>query len=120
MTVATPQQIEARLVQLGKELDDAHDALVQAEQGYYDAKAGYEVGIARSRLQVGERYAAKGIKVTVQEREDEALMAVADQLRALYSAEAIVRAVRANVTRIKTHIDIARSVGTSVRASMEL
>ena len=36
------------------------------------------------------------------------------------TAEAIVRAARSNASRIRTQVDIARSVGTSVRTSMEL
>jgi hypothetical protein len=35
-------------------------------------------------------------------------------------AEAVVRAARSNASRIRTQVDIARSVGTSVRTSMEL
>jgi hypothetical protein len=35
-------------------------------------------------------------------------------------SEAVVKATRANMQRIKTQIDIARSVGTSVRSSMEI
>jgi hypothetical protein len=35
-------------------------------------------------------------------------------------AEASVKAARANATRIKTQVEIARSIGTSVRTSMDL
>lgn len=119
-SVATPASIEARLVALGRELDAAHDDLVAAEHGYFTAKGDYEVGIAAARIREGARAADKGIKSTVAEREDMALMQQADALRRLYTSEAVVRAARANVARIKVQIDIARSVGTSVRAALEL
>jgi hypothetical protein len=38
----------------------------------------------------------------------------------LNSAEATVKAARANAQRIRTQVDIARSIGTSVRASLEM
>lgn len=116
----TPEQVEWRLVELGRELDAAHRDLVDAEHGYYTAKSNYEVGVARVRLAIGRSYAERGVKVTVQEREDEATIQVADLMTALHTAEAVVRAARGNVQRVRTHIDIARSVGTSVRAALDL
>lgn len=120
MSTVTPQAIEARLVALSKELDEAHRELVDAEHGYFTAKGEYEVGIAAARMREGARAADRGVKVTVQEREDAALMHTAEQLKRLYVSEAVVRASRANVQRVRTQVDIARSVGTSVRTSMDL
>lgn len=119
-SVLTPEQVESRLIALGRELDDAHTGMVEAEHTYYAAKAGYEIAVARARLAVGERYASRGVKVTVQEREDEALMEVRDELRSLYDADATVRAARANLQRVRTQIDIARSVGTTMRAFLDV
>lgn len=119
-TVVTPEQVEWRLVELGKELDTAHHELVACEHAYYKAKSEYEVGVARVRLAIGRSYAERGVKVTVQEREDEALIQVADLLTAWHTSEAMVRAARANIARVRTHIDIARSVGTSVRAALDI
>lgn len=119
-TVLTPEQVESRLIALGRELDDAHTSMVDAEHTYYTAKAGYEIRLAEARLAVGEKYASRGVKVTVQEREDEALMKVRDELRALYDADATVRASRANLQRVRTQIDIARSVGTTMRAFLDV
>jgi hypothetical protein len=36
------------------------------------------------------------------------------------TTEAMVKAARGNMARIKTKVDIARSVGSSVRASLEI
>jgi hypothetical protein len=35
------------------------------------------------------------------------------------TVEAMVKASRANAARLKTQVDIARSIGTSVRTSMD-
>lgn len=119
MTTVTPMSVEKRLVQLSKELDEAITDLVAAEHGYYKAKGAYEVAIAGARMSVGKRFAEAGTKATVQEKDDEALLRTQEELLALCGAEAIVRAARANVKRLEIQVDIARSVGTSVRASME-
>lgn len=116
----TPVTVEKRLIALSHELDDATTELVAAEQTYFSAKGEYEIAIAEARLDIGAKYLERGVKVTVQEREDEATVAVSDNLRALYAAEAIVRAARANMRRLETQVDITRSVGSSVRASMEV
>ena len=49
-----------------------------------------------------------------------ALVANQDLHRQMGVADAIVRASRANSVRIKTQIDLARSVGTLVRAGFDL
>jgi hypothetical protein len=47
-------------------------------------------------------------------------LAYRDELTALNAAEGIVKAARANSSRIRVQIDIARSVGASVRAAMDV
>ena len=118
--VVTPAQVEARLRQLGKEMDTAHEELVSTEVRYAEAKSAYEIRSAHVRMAVKQRSLEKGVKVTVQEIEDQALMQCGDEFTELNMADALVRAARENVRKIRTHIDIARSVGTSVRASMDV
>lgn len=118
--VVTPVQVERRLVELSKELDASHAELVKAEEGYFHAKGAYEVKLAHERIRIGRQMADMGAKSTAQEREDLATQSCKDELLGLYAAEAVVKAARANAARIRTQIDIARSVGTSVRASMEV
>ena len=114
--VITPQQVEARLVALSKELDAAQESLNTAELNYYQTKAKLEVQLAQVRLDIanGEK------RVTVGEREDLATRICADLLHEHYTAEAVVRSMRANVNRIRTQVDIARSIGTSVRTSIDI
>lgn len=118
--VITPMHVERRLFQLGKELDAAHDELVECELTYMRAKAACEIAQAEKRMAVRQRFVEMGSKVTVQEVEDKALVLTKDELTSLNVAEARVRAARSNVSRLKVQIDIARSIGTSVRSSMEV
>lgn len=114
----TPMQVEQRLLELAAELDDATKELVTAEHDYHAAKAHYEIAQARTRLGLGG--IVDGARMTVQEKEDRALMETQSERMFLAEAEAGVRAQRAILDRVKTQIDITRSIGTSVRHSMEI
>ena len=112
--MVTPQAIENRLATLSKEIDDAHEFLEQAEHMYHKAKAEYEIEIAHNRMKLSTE------KMRVQDVQDCALIATQDLYKKLNAAEATVKAARANAMRIRTQVDIARSIGTSVRASLEM
>ena len=112
--MVTPQSIENRLMTLSKEIDEAHDFLEQAEHAYHKAKTEYEIEIAHNRMKLSTE------KMRVQDVQDFALIATQDQYRKLNAAEATVKAARANAMRIRTQVDIARSIGTSVRASLDM
>jgi len=118
--VVTPMQIERRLRELGKELDEVYSLLHQWENEYMDAKTAYELSSAKSRMSVRQRGIERGTKLTVQEIEDQSLLDCRQELTRLNIAEGMVRSMRANNTRVRTQIDIARSVGTTVRASLEM
>ena len=111
----TPEQVETRLKELSKQVDEAQEQLSAAEHEYFMAKAGYEIALAKSRLVLG----SQGVK-TVGEREDRALVINEDLASRLAIAEAKVRAARGNSQRVREQVDIARSIGTSVRAAMDL
>ena len=113
--IVTPQAIEKRLVDLSKEIDEAQRFLDEAETEYFNAKGACEIALAEARLGIVK----DGLKMTVQEKEDVATVKCAVLIRAVYASEAKVRAARGNATRVRTQIDIARSIGTSVRASMD-
>jgi len=112
--VVTPQSIENRLVTLSKEVDSSHKFLEEAEMSYHKTKTEFELAMAKARISFGDT------KMRVQDIQDQALVINADYYRALNSSEATVKAARANATRIRTQVDIARSIGTSVRASLEI
>lgn len=112
----TPMQIEKRLTDLSREIEDAHKDLVSDESTYHVAKASYEIAMAQSRIAVS--HADK--KMTTGLREDVALMENREQYMNLAIAEAKVKASRANVNRIRTQVDIARSISVSVRSSIDI
>lgn len=115
MTI-TPDRVEARLYELSKEIDIAHEELVKAEKAYHDCKARFEVNIAHARLDIG----MNNMKLRVGDVADKALTVCAEEWFALQQAEALVKAARANANRVRTQVDIARSIGTSVRAAMDV
>lgn len=112
----TPMQVERRLIDLSKEIDEAHQDLVNAENTYHIRKSGLEIAMARSRMSVSH----PDHKLTSVQREDQALIENAEAHMSLALAEAEVKASRANANRIRTQVDIARSISVSVRSSMEL
>lgn len=118
--VVTPQMVEFRLRELSKEIDDSHKELQEAESHYLSTKAQYEIAMARSRLNVAKRSAPNGKNYSISEREDIALIENEELHMRMSMAEAVVRGARANANRVKTQVDIARSIGTSVRTSMEV
>lgn len=112
----TPAQVEARLLELSKQIDESHDDLSASESKYHVAKAAYEIAIARSRM----ANRANAGKISVSQVEDMALLDNAEQHMELAIAETQVKASRANVQRLRTQVDIARSISVSVRTSMEI
>ena len=118
--IITPQMVENHLRKLSKEIDEAHSELQEAESHYLSCKAQYEIALARTRLDLARRSSPSGKNYTVGEREDMAILENEEHHLRLASAEALVKGARANAQRIRTQVDIARSVGTSVRTSMDM
>lgn len=113
--VITPQMVENELRKISKDVDSSFVDLSNAETLFFKTKADYEIQLARARITL-----ATGVKkLTVQEKEDHALLATEELHYAMATSEAMVRSARANVQRIRTQVDILRSVGTSVRSSIE-
>ena len=116
----TPMQVEARLISLSKEIDSAQVDLNEAEKQYFTIKAQYEIALAKSRKALAGAKNSEGKSLTATEKEDSALIENEDLHLQMASAEILVRASRGNASRIKTQVDIARSIGSSVRSSLEL
>jgi len=114
--MTTPAQIEKRLIDLSKELDQAHSDLVESENKYHSSKANFEVAMAKSRM----RNSQVDMKMTATMREDQALIENEELHNSLAMAEAMVKASRANAARLRTQVDITRSVSSSIKSSMDL
>jgi len=118
--IITPAMVEQKLRGLSKEVDDAHKTLVEVETNYHGIKADYEIAMAKSRMNMATKSSPTGKNYTVGEREDMALIENEGLHKDLAIVQAKVLASRANTNRLKMQVDIARSVGTSVRTSMDL
>jgi hypothetical protein len=118
--IITPAMVEQKLRGLSKEVDEAHKVLVEVETIYHSVKADYEVAMAKSRITLATKSSPTGKNYTVGEREDLALVQNEELHKDLAIIQAKVLATRANTNRLKMQVDIARSVGTSVRTSMDL
>jgi len=116
MPIMTPEKVEAKLIALSREIDEGHHDLVDAERRYHDAEYEYNVGCARTRL----RFDTKDTKLRVAVLEAMVLVENADKYKELNDALVLVKAARANASRLKTQVELARSVGTSVRASYDI
>ena len=117
--ITTPAQVEQRLRTLSHEIDEAHNDLVASEHNYYSIKSDYEISLATIRIELSGKSKPNGKNYTVDEREDLALLACKELHKAIGTAEAVVRASRANTARLRVQVDLARSVGSNVRSSIE-
>jgi hypothetical protein len=116
--VNTPASIERRMMYLSKAMDEAVVYLNEAEKDYKMLKAQYELAAAEARYRVKEKYATQGLKATVQDCADEALMSTKNEYLALALSETTANAAKENRRRLEMQIEIARSVSASVRSSM--
>lgn len=118
--IITPAQVEQRLLQLSGLLDKAQEQLNSAEEQYTSVKAQFEIAMAKSRIALATEVGANNKLLTATEKEDKALIANENLHLIISSAEILVKASRANVTNLKTQVDIARSIGSSVRSALEI
>lgn len=118
--IVTPQQVERRLLDLGSQMYEAQKMLVEAEANDAAAQCAWRVNSAKARMEIRAKAATEGRKMTVTEIDDEALLMCEKEVTAQITCESLLRAARSNVSRVKTQVDIARSIGTSVRVSMDL
>ena len=72
--MATPAEVEARLIALSKEYDGAYSDLADADQAYLVKKAQLEIAMARSRMTYAGMSSPTGKNYTVGERDDKSLL----------------------------------------------
>ena len=76
------------------------------------------MALARARTDLSENPADK--KYTVQEKADLALLKCEPILAQADADEIWVKGTRMQVENLRTQVDIIRSIGTSVRSSMDM
>ena len=88
--MATPAEVEARLIALSKEYDGAYSDLADADQAYLVKKAQLEIAMARSRMTYAGMSSPTGKNYTVGERDDKSLLDNAEAHTEMAYAEASV------------------------------
>ena len=116
--MATPAEVEARLIALSREYDEAYSDLATADQQYLVRKSHLEIAMAKSRMKYAGLSSPTGKNYTVGERDDNALLDNASDYTELAYAEASVKASKENAKRIQLQVDIARSVAALIRSEM--
>jgi hypothetical protein len=114
----TPYEVERRLLHLSQELDAATQDLVEAEAAFTTSKRVLEMALARARVDIARENS--DARLTVQEKGDIALIKCEEQVLQADADEIWVRGTKAQVANLRTQVDIIRSIGTSVRSSMDI
>jgi len=114
----TPYEVERKLLSLGAALDEATTDLIEAESAFTHSKRVLEMALARARADISEKY--RNDKLTVQEKADIALLMCEEQVIQADADEIWVKGSKAIVSNLRSQVDIIRSVGTSVRSSMDM
>ena len=112
----TPEQVEKRLLELSKEVDEAHEKLRQADSVLVEKEHAFKKNMAEARV----RLSHSDHKMRVQEIDDRALLINEVQHFEYLTAQHMVRAAKSNADRVDTQVQIAQSVGASVRASLTI
>jgi hypothetical protein len=114
----TPYEVERRLLELSKEVDEATDDLIEAETAFVISKRNLELALARARVEIAKEHT--DAKLTVQEKADIALLKCEEQHLVADADDIWVKGSKARVNALRSQVDIIRSIGTSVRSSMDM
>lgn len=115
----TPYEVERKLIRLSQALDIATEDLIEAESAWTTSKRIMELAMARARIEIAQQI-VDGHKFTVQEKQDMALIACDEEIAQADADEVWVKGTKAQVNNLRAQVDIIRSIGTSVRSSMEI
>lgn len=115
-TPVTPADVERQMLDLLRSNRAAYEELKTCEDEFETATALLEIAKARAYLETFRT----DEKWTVQHREAYVVDACAAQRVQVAASTARVKAARAKVAAIRVESDLVRSVGTSVRQSLEM
>ena len=118
--ILTPTQIEQQLRSLSRQIGLAQQENADIEMSYSTKKAQLEISMARTRLKYADMSKPNGKNHTADERTDLAVIENEQLFRDVAVEEAKVKASRGRINQLNTQTDIARSVSTSVRTSMQV
>lgn len=107
----TPNDVAAQLAKLARDLDDVVRVIGTADMESVEKKAAAELAFSRAFM------AATG---SVDARKHIATIETHDQRLAAEVAAAVVRHLKSRIDLLKTRIEVGRSVGTAIRAELNL
>ena len=105
----TPVDVARRLMELGQLFDQATKEIAELDEAHVRARQKYTVEYARKFL------TGTG---AVENRKQQAVMDLADELLEAEIAEQLLRACRERIKTLDRQMEIARSVGATTRAEM--
>ena len=114
----TPYEVERKLLELSRALDEATQDLIEAESAFTISRRKMDMALARARAE--NAAGPFGEKLTVQEKADAALLKCESEIGQADADEIWVKGSKAIVNNLKAQVDIIRSIGTSVRSSMDM
>jgi hypothetical protein len=111
----TPVRVEQQLRLLNRQLDESQVDCAKDEKAYTDAKYAYEIRAATLMEEL--RFSPE--RRTVADKEAFVTLEARKELHALYDADSAIKITRSQIQKLRTQADIVRSLGASVKASME-
>lgn len=115
-----PTDVELQMRYLSREHAIAWRECADLEAEYAELKARYELAMAKSRIEFANKSKPNGKNYTVDERQDEALVANEDFFLVVSVLEARLKAARAKIIKLNAQSDLVRSVGSSIRSSLSI
>lgn len=110
-----PDEVEEHLSDLLGEIIEGQKKSVEAENKYANAKWIFETRIAKARVALSSQS-----KMRVGEIQDHALIKCEAEYQELLLSEALAKIAKTNLNSLMTQVDIIRSIGASVRASLTI
>lgn len=107
----TPNEVAGQLARLARDLDEAVRIIETADRDSVEKRAAADLAFSRSFM---------GATGSVDARKHTATIETHDQRLAADVADAVVRHLRRRIDALKTRIEVGRSVGTAIRAELNL
>lgn len=116
----TPAEIELHIIRVTDELDEKTNLLAQQETLAAEAQDAADLALAQARIRIGDDAAYKGVKLTVQEKQDAALVECAPLVSKASVEQAKLQGFKAQVRTLMVQADAWRTISASTRSSMNL
>lgn len=115
----TPADIEQALIRLSARMDRGNAYLDAVERAYSKAKEVYDLACAKAMDQIVSEYERQNLRPPAADiRKARVFLVTTAEREQLRRLEVLILHTRRRLHHLSRQIDIARSLGTSVRAAM--